>query len=185
MIQPGSLTPPWPARKGDQKAPLPLRSSSHKAEIRVIRTANSPTTLPWAAGKGLQQPLWTAGTFVAAGHHNLRVGLFPSSASKKAESSFLEPGPSTHDTTTGSLLWTTTTSPLFQPQGIFSTTSSTRVSPPMQIKCLCTYTSLILQNHLCFWILHHKPSAGLLCSKRVTYQDSAIAGKLRRAGSCF
>lgn len=79
---------------------------------------------------------------VAAGHQNLgRVDLSPS-ASKKAKSSFLEPGPSTHDTTTGSLLWTTATSPLFLlsqlPLPPLSTPSSTTVSLPMQIQCLCT-----------------------------------------------
>lgn len=76
---------------------------------------------------------------VAAGHHNLgRVSLSLSCASKKAKNSFLDPGPSTNDTTMGSLQWATATSPLFQPQGIPSTPSLTQFSLPMQILCICT-----------------------------------------------
>lgn len=52
-----ALPPAQAARRGEQKALLPLQSSSHKAETRGMSTANSPTTLPWAAGKGLQHPL--------------------------------------------------------------------------------------------------------------------------------
>lgn len=95
-------------------------------------------------GKGCNSHCGQLEQPVTAGHHSLgKVGLFPSSASKKAESSqgesrFLDPGPSTHDTTMGSLPWTTATFPLFQHQGTPSTSSSTRVSPTKQIRCLCT-----------------------------------------------
>lgn len=66
-IQPGSLTPPQAARRGDQEAPFPLQTSSHKTETCGMSTANSPTTLPWSPGKWLQQLEHP----VAAGHHNL------------------------------------------------------------------------------------------------------------------
>lgn len=85
---------------------------------------------------------------VATEHHNLgRVGLSLSSASKKAESSFLDPGLIIYDTTMGSLLWTTATSPFFQPQGIPSTPSS-RLYPSMQIQCLCTTSGSCLAFNL-------------------------------------
>lgn len=126
---------------------------------------------------------------VAAGHHNLgRVGVFPSSASRKAESSqgesnFLDPGPGTQDTTMGSLLWTTATSPLFQHQGTPSTPSSTSISP-----CGCSafvsHTSLILQNHL-FLSTLSQAFCWIAFLKESDYQVSAIARELGGDGSCF
>lgn len=136
-IQPGSLTSPQACRKGDQKAPLALQSSSHKAETRGMSTASSPTTLPGLQGNGCNSH-WGELEYPVAGHHNLgRVGLSISCASKKAKNSFLDPGPSTNDTM-GSLQLATATSPLLQPQRIPSTPSSTRFSLPMQIQCICT-----------------------------------------------
>lgn len=82
---------------------------------------------------------------VAAGHHNLgRVGVFPSSASRKAESSqgessFLDPGPGTQDTTMGSLLWTTATSPLFQHLHTFF---NQHISLRMQCLCIAHQSNL-------------------------------------------
>ncbi|KAF2982498.1 hypothetical protein EK904_003930 [Melospiza melodia maxima] len=104
-------------------------------------------------GKGCSSHCGQLERPVAGGHHNLgRVGLSPSSASKKAESSFLDPGLSIYDTTTGSLLWTTATSPFFQRQGTPSTPYSARihclqcrfstfVAHIRQLPCLQTHTA--------------------------------------------